>query len=95
MGSGTIVLVSSLVAIMWFMGVIMVMQMKVKRIAESTHVIVNSQRTMLLRLIAQLTGRIAEENPTDAQAQNDARIASQDAEDSELPRREQSRRVAI
>ncbi len=95
MNSQTILLASVCVVMLWFLGVIMVMQMKVRRVAESTHIIVNSQRTMLLRLIAELTGRIAEENPTDAKAQNAARTASQDAEDSELPRREQSKRVMI
>ncbi len=64
-----------------------VLQIRVKRIAEETHTIVNSQRTMLLRLIAALSQRIADENPTDREAQNAARFAKEDAGMSEHPRR--------
>ncbi len=64
-----------------------VLQIRVKKIAESTHIIVNSQRTMLLRLIAALSRRIAKENPSDKEAQDAAAIAESDADISDHPRR--------
>lgn len=88
MNSGTIVITTSFIAIIWFLGVIVVMQMKVKRIAESTHVIVNSQRTMLLRVVADLTRQLADLNPTSQKARDAADVAQRDAEASEHPRRE-------
>ncbi len=63
-------------------------QGKIRRVAESTHVIVNSQRTMLLRLIAALSRRIADENPNDEKAEDAAVFAEQEAERSDYPRRE-------
>jgi len=63
-------------------------QVKIKRLAQSTHIIVNNQRSMMLRLIAQLTRRIAEENPSDQKAQDAAMIADNDAFMSDKPRRE-------
>lgn len=87
MNSLITVFVALFIVQIWFLIVNSVMQIKVKRIAESTHVIVNSQRTMLLRLIAQLSKRIAEENPTDKDAQEAAGLAEHDAQLSDHPRR--------
>jgi hypothetical protein len=41
-------------------------------VTESTHVIVNSQRSVMLRLVASLSRRIADENPGDIMAQRAA-----------------------
>ena len=87
MNSLTVVYVSLISCAIFFLLVNAVLQIKVKRIAESTHVIVNSQRTMLLRLIAALTKRIAQQNPTDLEAQEAAEIAERDAEAADHPRR--------
>ncbi len=71
----------------WFLIVGAIGQYKIRQIAQSTHIIVNSQRTMLLRLVAALSRRIADENPEDAKAQDAATIAEKDAETSNHPRR--------
>lgn len=71
----------------FFLIVNAVMQIKVKRIAEETHTIVNSQRTMLLRLVAALTRRIAYENPDDLKAQDAAFAAEKEADAADSPRR--------
>ncbi len=47
--------------------------------AEGTHIIVNNQRTVLLRLNAELRERIARENPKDEEAQEAAKIARDEA----------------
>lgn len=52
---------------------------KIMDVAEATHIIVNSQRTMMLRLIASLTKRIALENPWDEDAQEQAHRAMVEA----------------
>jgi len=87
MNSLTVIYVSLIVCSIFFLVVNAVLQIRVKRIAESTHVIVNSQRTMLLRLIAALSLRIAEENPQDEKAQDAARSAKSDADSADYPRR--------
>ena len=87
MNSLTFILVSLLVVQMFFLIVNMLSQATIKRLAKSTHIIVNSQRTMMLRLISQLTRRIANENPTDQKAQDAAATADKDAFMSDKPRR--------
>ncbi len=80
MNSLTVVYVALIACSIFFLAVNAVLQIRVKRIAEDTHTIVNSQRTAMLRLIAHLTGRIAEENPKDKKAQEAARMAQKDSE---------------
>ncbi len=80
MNSLTVVYVALIVCSIFFLIVNAVLQIRVKRIAESTHTIVNSQRTAMLRVIEALTGRIAEENPTDKSAQRAADVAKQEAD---------------
>ncbi len=87
MNSLTVVYVALIACSVFFLAVNAVLQIRVKRIAESTHTIVNSQRTMLLRIIAALSKRIAIENPTDKDAQDASKLASDDAEAAEYPRR--------
>ena len=87
MNSLTVIYVSLISCAIFFLLVNAVLQIRVKRIAESTHIIVNSQRTMLLRLIASLTKRIAQQNPSDLEAQEAAEAAHQDAEAADHPRR--------
>lgn len=87
MSSLTIIYIVLMSGSIFFLIVNAVLQIRVKRIAESTHVIVNSQRTMLLRLIATLSRRIADENPKDRNAQDAASHAEADAETSDHPRR--------
>jgi pyruvate-formate lyase-activating enzyme len=50
-----------------------------KKVADTTHTIVNNQRTVMLRFIAELTHRIAKENPKDNQAQEAASLAKEEA----------------
>ncbi len=88
MNSIFIVLIVLFIVQVWFLIVNSVLQIRVKKIAESTHIIVNSQRTMLLRLIATLSRRIAEENPEDEKAQSAAGFAEDDAISADHPRRE-------
>lgn len=47
-------------------------------VTEQTHKIVNSQRTIMLRMVASLARRIAKENPTDKAAQVAAEQAESD-----------------
>lgn len=47
--------------------------------SDSTHRIINSQRTVMLRMIAAMARRIADENPTDVKAQKAAEAAERDA----------------
>ncbi len=89
MNSLTVVYTTLFVVSIFFLSVNAVMQFKIKRVAESTHIIVNSQRTMLLRLVAALSRRIADENPEDPEAQQAAQLAESDAETSNHPRRVQ------
>lgn len=49
-------------------------------IAWSTHKIVNSQRTKLLRLVAALSVRIAKDNPNDVEALTASLSAIEDAD---------------
>jgi len=79
MNSLTVIYVSLIACSIFFLVVNAVLQIRVKRIAESTHVIVNSQRTMMLRAIALLSRRVAYENPDDVKAQEAAEAAEQDA----------------
>ena len=44
----------------------------ISKITHITHTIVNSQHTKLLQLVANLTARVASDNPHDAKAQSDA-----------------------
>ena len=55
---------------------------RLTEVGESTHKIVNSQRTIMLRLVAALSRRIASENPRDAAAQ-----VAADHADADLRRR--------
>jgi hypothetical protein len=48
----------------------------IQKTAESTHTIVNSQRTVILKVVAVLARRVANENPADIAAQ----IAADEAE---------------
>src|SRR5438034_855916 len=57
--------------------------LNLKWIAEGTHTIVNSQRTVLLRLVAELAKRIARENPKDLKARDQAEAARVDEEKAE------------
>ena len=52
---------------------------KLQTIATGTHVIVNNQRTVLLKLNADLRERIARENPDDKEAQSAAKAARAEA----------------
>ncbi len=87
MNSLTVIYISLIGCSIFFLVVNAVLQIRVKQIAESTHTIVNSQRTMLLRIIAALSKRIAIENPTDKDAQDASKVASEDAEAADHPRR--------
>ncbi len=53
---------------------------KLKEVTESTHKIVNNQRTVMLSLVAELSRRIANENPDDPVAQ----LAAHEAENESL-----------
>jgi len=87
MNSLTVVYVTLIACSIFFLVVNAVLQIRVKRIAESTHVIVNSQRTMMLRAIALLSRRVADENPADSKAQEAAQVAETDAEAADHHRR--------
>lgn len=56
---------------------------RVAAVAESTHTLCNSQRTLMLRALNVLTARIARENPADQDAQLAAEKAARDLEDAE------------
>lgn len=60
-------------------GVVVYFLTKIKNTGEATHKIVNSQRSVMLRLVAALSRRIAVENPRDVAAQDAANAAEQDA----------------
>ncbi len=62
-------------------------QRRILKLAESTHVIVNSQRSKMLLRIAKLTRVIADLFPNDQKAQEAAVEAEQDAEAADRPRR--------
>jgi hypothetical protein len=51
---------------------------RIKQTGEATHKIVNNQRTVMLRLVAALSRRVADDNPSDAAAQEAARLAESD-----------------
>jgi len=87
MNSLTIIYVSLISASVFFLMVNAVMQIKVKRIAESTHTIVNSQRSKMIRLIGLLARRIANDNPSDADAQREAEEAERDVKELDQLRR--------
>ena len=55
MNSLTVIYISLISCSVFFLVVNAVLQIRVKQIAESTHTIVNNQRTMMLRSIALLT----------------------------------------
>lgn len=51
-----------------------------QKVTESTHRMVNNQRTQMLRLVASLSDRIARENPSDVAANIVAIQTAQDAQ---------------
>ena len=55
---------------------------EIKKTTDETHVIVNNQRTVMLRLIASLASRIASDNPSDLAAQAAAAAAMTEADQS-------------
>ena len=57
------------------------------RLAISTHQIVNSQRSVMLRTIARLWRRIADQNPDDEEARLEAEAAEEEAGLTDKPRR--------
>ncbi len=71
----------------WFLILNSILQIRVKNIAESTHNIVNSKHDALLRLVSELCRRIANDNPSDAKAQEAANIAEQEARETGKQRR--------
>ena len=81
MNSLTVIYISLIAASVFFLVVNAVMQIKVKRIAESTHTIVNSQRSKMIRLIGFLARRIADENPNDVNAQREAAEAEKEVQE--------------
>lgn len=52
---------------------------------SATHKIVNSQRSVMLKLVAELSRRIAQDNPSDMLAQIAAKNAADDAVEWTLP----------
>ncbi len=74
----------------YFLIVNAVTQNRIKEVSESTHQIVNSQRSAMQTAIALLSRRIADENPKDQRAQ----VAAERAE-KELEMLDKPRRVAI
>ncbi len=62
-------------------------QQRMCQLAESTHQIVNSQRSAMQRAAYLLLKRIAEENPDDAEAQEALRVAKAELETLDKPRR--------
>ena len=54
---------------------------RIAKTGDATHKIVNSQRTVMLSLVAALAERIAAENPQDTAAQTAARVARREADD--------------
>jgi hypothetical protein len=54
---------------------------KIQETGEATHVIVNSQRTKMLELMAALARRVADDHPDDPLAQKAAELAEKDAAD--------------
>ena len=54
---------------------------RIAKTGDATHKIVNSQRTVMLSLVATLAERIAAENPQDTAAQTAARVARREADD--------------
>ncbi len=71
----------------WFLIINAVSQNRIKMISESTHAIVNSQRSAMQTAIALLSRRIADENPGDQRAQEAARRAELELEMLDKPRR--------
>ncbi len=87
MNSLMLVLIITNLAIIFFLVLNAVLQIKVKNIAEVTHMIVNSQRSGMQTAISLLTQRIADENPNDIKAQEAARRAVEELEMMDKPRR--------
>lgn len=87
MNSVLTVLVVLFVVQVWFLIVNALAQSKIRQISESTHQIVNSQRSAMQTAIWLLSKRIAEENPEDKMAQDAADRASRDLEMLDKPRR--------
>ena len=54
-------------------------------ITKVTHTIVNNQRTVMLRLIADLARRVATDNPGDEEAEAAAVSAEKEADDATMP----------
>jgi len=63
-------------------------QREIQRVAVGTHAIVNNQRTVLLAVNARLARRIADENPHDIKAQQEALLAEQEAGDAQSAQNE-------
>ncbi len=57
-----------------------VLQDKIRRIAISTHIIVNNERSVMLRTIAAQAERIAKDNPQDVSAQRSAIDTKEEAD---------------
>ena len=79
MNSVDVVYITLLAASIFFLVVIAALQIRIKRVSDSTHIIVNSQRTMMLQQIALLTRTIADFRPKDEKAQDAAKLAEQNA----------------
>ena len=87
MNSLTVIYISLIACSVFFLIVNAVLQIRVKNIAESTHTIVNSQRSKMIRLIGLLARRIATDNPSDADAQREAEEAERDVKELDQVRR--------
>ncbi len=74
-----------LIALLGFGGVFiaqffaLLRDLKLKNIADSTHSIVNNERTLMLLLIANLSRRVALDNPDDEAAQSASKLATDEA----------------
>ncbi len=53
---------------------------RIEATGKQTHIIVNNQRTIMLRLLADLADRIARDNPNDPTAQEQARLLREQAD---------------
>ena len=89
MNSLTVVYTTLFVVSIFFLVINAVMQIRIKSISESTHQIVNSQRSAMQRAIWILSKRIALEHPEDADAQEAEMAARQELELLDKPRRVQ------
>ena len=78
----TIILIGFVGVQVYFLVSNAISQAKLKAIALSTHTIVNNERSVMLRTIANQAARIAKDNPQDVAAQRSAIDTKKEADKS-------------